>query len=287
MASISSNKNKGMTKYIYLFIFLIQLIPVILFGQTSIISYNIRYSTPNDYENQWEYRKEEVTQLIDYYSPEIFGIQEGLDEQVKYIDTLLSNYSYVGVGRDDGELKGEYTAIFYKHERLKLISTKTYWLSETPDRVSIGWDASMERIATFGEFYDIQTNDTLNVFNCHFDHIGKVSRKNSAKLILEIIEDRRISNKKIIVMGDFNCEPDDEPIQILKANLEDSYNSTGTKTYGPFGTFNQFNTERLLQTRIDYILVKNIKVKEYRHIDDRRKNNLYPSDHLPIQIRTE
>ena len=113
-----------MKKYSYI-IFL--LIPLTLSSQTSIMSYNIRYSTQNDGENWWEFRKNEVAQLIDYYSPEIFGIQEGLENQVKYLDTFLSNYSYVGVGRDDGKLKGEYAAIFYKHERLKLISTKTYF----------------------------------------------------------------------------------------------------------------------------------------------------------------
>ena len=86
-------------------------------------------------------------------------------------------------------------------------------------------------------------------------------------------------------MGDLNCEPDDEPMELLKVSLEDTYNSVGTVSYGPVGTFNQFNTEMLLQKRIDYILVKNIEVKEYRHIDDRRKNNLFPSDHLPIQIK--
>ena len=274
-----------MKNYIYILLFLIQLIPLTVFSQTSIMSYNIRYSTQNDNENWWEHRKEEVAQLIDYYSPEILGIQEGLDKQVKYLDTFLSNYSYVGVGRDDGKLKGEYAAIFYKHERLKLISTKTYWLSETPDEISIGWDASFKRVVTFGEFYDIQTKDTLYVFNCHFDHKGKISRKKSAELILQIIEDKKITNKKVIVMGDLNCEPDDEPMELLKVNLEDTYNSVGTVTYGPVGTFNEFNTEMLLQRRIDYILVKNIEVKEYRHIDDRRKNNLFPSDHLPIQIK--
>ncbi len=271
-----------MKKYSYI-IFL--LIPLTLSSQTSIMSYNIRYSTQNDGENWWEFRKNEVAQLIDYYSPEIFGIQEGLDKQVKYLDTFLSNYSYVGVGRDDGKLKGEYAAIFYKHERLKLISTKTYWLSETPDEISIGWDASFKRVVTFGEFYDIQTKDTLYVFNCHFDHKGKISRKKSAELILQIIEDKKVINKRVIVMGDLNCEPDDEPMKLLKVNLEDTYNSAGTVTYGPVGTFNEFNTEMLLQRRIDYILVKNIEVKEYRHIDDRRKNNLFPSDHLPIQIK--
>ena len=274
-----------MKNYIYILLFLIQLIPLTVISQTSIMSYNIRYSTQNDNENWWEHRKEEVAQLIDYYSPEILGIQEGLDKQVKYLDTFLSNYSYVGVGRDDGKLKGEYAAIFYKHERLKLISTKTYWLSETPDEISIGWDASFKRVVTFGEFYDIQTKDTLYVFNCHFDHKGKISRKKSAELILQIIEDKKITNKKVIVMGDLNCEPDDEPMELLKVNLDDTYSSAATVTYGPVGTFNEFNTEMLLQRRIDYILVKNIEVKEYRHIDDRRKNNLFPSDHLPIHIK--
>ena len=274
-----------MKNYIYILLFLIQLIPLTVFSQTSIMSYNIRYSTQNDNENWWEHRKEEVAQLIDYYSPEILGIQEGLDKQVKYLDTFLSNYSYVGVGRDDGKLKGEYAAIFYKHERLKLISTKTYWLSETPNEISVGWDASFKRVVTFGEFYDIQTKDTLYVFNCHFDNIGKISRKKSAELILQIIEDKKITNKKVIVMGDLNCEPDDEPMELLKVNLEDTYSSAVTVTYGPVGTFNEFNTEMLLQRRKDYILVKNIEVKEYRHIDDRRKNNLFPSDHLPIQIK--
>ena len=135
------------------------------------------------------------------------------------------------------------------------------------------------------EVAELRQKDVICISShCHFDHIGKISRKKSAELILQIIEDKKITNKKVIVMGDLNCGPDDEPMELLKVNLEDTYNSVGTVTYGPVGTFNQFNTEILLQKRIDYILVKNIEVKEYRHIDDRRKNNLFPSDHLPIQI---
>ena len=269
----------------YILISLLQLVPLILLSQTSVMSYNIRYATQNDNENQWEYRKEEVAKLIDYYGPEIFGIQEGLYNQVTYLDSVLQDYKYVGVGRDDGKMKGEYTAIYYKHDRFKLISTQTYWLSETPDRPSVGWDASMERIATFGEFYDVRTKDTLYVFNCHFDHIGKTSRKNSANLLLKIMDDRNIKHKKVLVLGDLNCEPMDEPMEILKTELTDTYTSQSTLTYGPYGTFNQFNSQMVLQKRIDYILVKNIEVQEYRHIDDRRKNNLYPSDHLPVQIK--
>jgi len=276
-----------MKKIFYTLIFLIQMFPLLSLGQTSMISFNIRYDNQNDNQNWWKFRKSEVSQMINYYSPEIIGIQEGLNNQIKYLDSTLSDYKYIGVGRDDGELKGEYAAIFYKTERIKLLSTKTYWLSETPDTVSIGWDASMKRIVTFGEFLDKKTNDTYYVFNCHFDHKGKISQLKSVELILNIIEDKGITNDKIILMGDLNCEQDEEPIELLKTEMVDNYNKKGVKTYGPLGTFNQFNPNIEINKRIDYIFTKNIKVKAYVHIDDRRKNNLLLSDHLPVLIKIE
>ena len=112
------------------------------------MTYNIRYNNPNDNENWWENRKEEVVHMIKYYHPDIFGIQEGLNDQVNYLNNSLPNYSYTGVGRDDGKEKGEYTAIFYNSDKFELINSKTYWLSNTPNKVSVGWDASMERITT-------------------------------------------------------------------------------------------------------------------------------------------
>lgn len=256
-------------------------------GQTSIMSYNIRYDNPNDNENSWQHRKVELSQMINHYSPEIIGIQEGLVSQIKYLDSILINYSYIGVGRDDGINKGEYAAIFYNKNYFKLLSTKTYWLSETPDTISVGWDASMERIVTFGEFEDIRTKDTMYVFNCHFDHIGKTARIKSAELILKIIELKGIQQNKIIVLGDLNCEPDDKPMSILKKELNDSYDISQNPPYGPTGTFNNFDLGILIEKRIDYILTKNIKTYRYSNIDDRRKNNLFLSDHLPIIVKIE
>lgn len=256
-------------------------------GQTTAMSFNIRYDNPSDNENNWEHRKAEVVTMIQYYSPEILGIQEGLQHQVTYMDSTLTNYKYVGVGRDDGKYKGEYAAIFYKRERLKLLESETYWLSETPDKVSVGWDAVMERIVTFAKFEDIKTKDTLSVFNAHFDHIGKTSRKKSAELILKIIKDKKILESKVLVMGDLNCKPKEKPIEILKELLEDSYNRRNVVSYGPLGTFNSFDSAKLLNKRIDYIVTKNIKVLTYVHLDDKRKNNLYLSDHLPVLIKIE
>ena len=274
-----------MKNYIYAFFLLVQICPLALIGQTSIMSYNIRYDNPSDNENWWEYRKHDMSQMMTYYAPEIIGIQEGLNNQVKYLDSVLIDYSYVGVGRDDGKIKGEYTAIFYKTERMKLLTTQTYWLSETPESVSVGWDAAMERIVTFGKFLDVQTNDTLYIFNCHYDHIGKVARKKSTELLLGIMDEMSLADKKIILMGDLNCEPYDEPITLFKTEMVDNYNKKGVLTYGPLGTFNQFNTNSILDKRIDYIFTKNINVKAYRHIDDRKQNNLLLSDHLPVLIK--
>jgi len=264
-----------------------QIVPLAGYGQTDVMSYNLRYNNPKDQENWWEHRKSEVAEMISFYAPEILGIQEGLNSQVKYLDSTLLGYNYIGVGRDDGKQKGEYAAIFYKIESMSLLASKTYWLSKTPDRVSVGWDASMERVATFGKFLDKRSQDTLYVFNAHYDHKGKIARKKSTELILSIMDTMGIGDKKVLLMGDLNSEPNDEPIKLFKTQMEDHYNQKAVVAYGPTGTFHGFDTQGTLNKRIDYIFTKNIKAKAYIHIDDRRKNNLYLSDHLPVLLKME
>jgi len=254
----------------------------IVFGQSSFMTYNIRNDNTKDKNNCWESRKSSILKIFKFYSPEIIGTQEGIYNQIKYIEENLSQYNYIGVGRDDGVKKGEYTAIFYKKKKLKLISSRSYWLSETPEIVSIGWDASMKRIVTFGEFLNLKTQESIFIFNCHFDHRGKISRENSSKLILKLIKSKNIENNKVIVMGDLNCLPNSKPIEILKSKLEDSHNISFKKPYGPIGTYNGFDLDRPIKKRIDYIFTKNIKVMEHIIIDDRRDNNLFISDHLPV-----
>ena len=252
--------------------------------QTKMMSFNIRYDNPNDKENWWENRKNELVQLIDYYHPEFLGIQEGLNHQVEFINNKLQLFDYIGVGREDGKEKGEYTAIFYDTLKYKLIESKVYWLSETPDKVSIGWDSSLERITTFGTFRNIENKDTIYIFNTHFDHIGETARKMSSKFIVSKIGELGLDEQKVIVMGDFNSEPKGLPIKILKGLLDDSIEMTQKSSYGPKGTFNGFDKDRIPKERIDYIFTKNIDVLSYRHIDDRRKNGLCISDHLPVII---
>jgi len=249
----------------------------------SIMSFNIRFSNPNDNENSWENRKNDVIKLIENYHPDVLGIQEGLHNQVEFINNHFENYHNIGKGRD-GENKGEFSSIFYDSTKLKLINQKTFWLSETPIKISIGWDAALNRVCTYGEFINKNSKDTIHVFNSHFDHIGTEARKKSAELIISKLDEFRITNSKVVVMGDLNSEPQSIPITTLESKLDDAQKIARTSFIGAKGTFNNFDPYIIPDRRIDYIFTRNLEVKSYRHIDDKRKNNLCISDHLPVMV---
>lgn len=270
-------------KHLFPFILFVVLAPN-LSGQTSLMSFNVRYSTSSDGMNWWEFRKEEVLKAIRYYEPGIMGTQEILYPMIEYLDTNLSDYSYVGVGRDDGNQAGEYCAIFYNRRQFDLRETRTWWLSETPSEISVGWDASMERIVTYAHFWDKRSRKDIFVFNAHFDHIGEEAREKSAQLILKLINELNLSRKRLVLMGDLNCDPDSEPIALLTTTLDDSRAVCTKPPFGPKGTYNGFRTTGEIWMRIDYIMVRNLNVNSYRAIDDRRDNNMMLSDHFPILV---
>ena len=249
-----------------------------------LISYNIRYDNDWDVENSWSLRKNRICQLLNNYNPSIFGIQEGLLNQVVFIDSALIKYDYVGVGRDDGKIKGEFCAIYFDTTRYKIRNNSTFWLSETPDVVSVGWDAALERICTYGLFEDKISGEEFWVFNTHFDHLGVIARKKSSALILKKIKEINTQSLPVILMGDFNSVPDSDPIKILKNDLIDALQISLMNLEGPQGTFNGFDMMLPIDNRIDYIFTKNVKVLSYRHIDDRLNNNRHISDHLPVMI---
>ncbi len=253
------------------------------------ITYNIRYANPGDNANTWDKRKGKVVDLISHYEPDIFGIQEGLSTQVNYLNNQLTNFSYIGVGRDDGKEKGEYCAIFYNHEQYIPIQQNTFWLSNTPDKISVGWDASMERICTYGLFKNRLTGKNIWIFNTHFDHRGKVARAESASLIVDKIKSvLQDSPAPVVLMGDLNAIESEKPIITIRDYINDAKDLTTFPTYGPVGTFNGFNTDMIMDKRIDYVFLKGFKVvKKMVHIDDRRANNLFPSDHLPVYVEVD
>ena len=253
----------------------------------SIISYNIRYDNNWDIENSWKIRRNKISQILVQYSPSIIGIQEGLLNQVQYIDSSLIDYDYVGVGRDDGKKKGEFCAIYFDTTRYVLSKNSTFWLSETPDTISVGWDAALERICTYGLFKDRITKKEFWVFNTHFDHIGVVAREKSSELILKRIDKINRQSLPVVLMGDFNSTPNSPPVKELKTELSDALKISLEKLQGPRGTFNGFNEDLPIEKRIDYIFTNDLKVISYTHINDRLNNNRHISDHLPVMIKIQ
>ncbi|MFT4576797.1 MAG: endonuclease/exonuclease/phosphatase family metal-dependent hydrolase [Polaribacter sp.] len=256
--------------------------------QFTIMTYNIRYDNPNDGKNQWENRKEFLVDQIKYNEVDLFGIQEGLHHQVQYLNNEFTDFSYVGIGRDDGKEKGEYSAIFYNSKKLRVLENNTFWLSETPAKISVGWDASMERICTYAVFESIQTKQQFLVFNTHFDHIGDLARAESSKLIYSKVEEINSSDLPVFVMGDFNLLPESEPIKYLSKQFNDSKKISMLKPFGPTGTFNGFKFHEPVKDRIDYIFTnkEKVQVHKYAVLSD-SKDCKYPSDHLPVVLEVE
>jgi len=249
-----------------------------------VMSFNIRLSVESDKENAWTERKADVAELLMYYHPDFFGVQEALPEQMRDMKASLNNYSYVGVGRDDGKEKGEFSALFYDTEKLQVVKSGTFWLSETPEKPSKGWDAAYNRVCTYAVFKDKKSKKEFLAMNIHFDHVGNVARVKSSELILKKAKELNPKNLPLVLSGDFNLTEDTEPIQILSKNLEDTFYKAEKKHYGPAGTFTGFNISEVPKERIDYIFVKGFKIKSHRHINDRRENLLYPSDHFPVLV---
>lgn len=258
------------------------LVPMLFGQQFKVMTFNIRLSLDSDKENAWTKRKDDAMGLMAYYHPDIMGVQEALPQQMRDIKAKLTNYDYIGVGRDDGKDAGEYSAIFYDKKRLKVLESGTFWLSETPDVPSKGWDAAYPRICTYGLFKDSKTGKKFWALNLHFDHVGNVARVKSSQMILERIKKMNPKNYALVLTGDFNLTEDTEPIQIMSKSLDDSFYHSKTPHYGPKATWQAFDFNTIAKDRIDYIFVKGFTVLSNRTINDRRSNNLYPSDHFPV-----
>ena len=243
-----------------------------------VMSFNIRYDTPQDGEHNWKFRREEVAETV--RMADIAGIQEALHGQMQELADLLPEYEFVGVGRDDGERAGEYSAIFYSRSRFAVLASGTFWLSEEPDVPgSRSWDAAITRIATWSRFEDLASRDTFFVFNTHFDHRGSEARKRSAALLLSRVEEMAGAVPAIVV-GDFNAEPDSEVYRTLAGTrLVDARAATRTPPEGPAGTFTGFTDEP--RRRLDYIFVdRAVRVEDFSTIA-----RFAASDHLAVLAR--
>ncbi|MGE5458241.1 MAG: endonuclease/exonuclease/phosphatase family protein [Methanococcaceae archaeon] len=256
-----------------------------------IMTYNIRYAASEKEHgiNAWEFRKDAVANMIRFNKADIVGLQEALKVQLDDFKNLLPEYAYVGVGRDDGKDAGEHAAILYKKSRFTVVKSSTFWLSETPAKVSMGWDAVCNRVVTWAQFRDKMTGKCYFHFNTHFDHIGEKARINSASLLL--VEIKAIAgNSPVVVSGDFNFTSDTQYYKILttsedeggKLKITDAQKISVFPHYGGHVSFNDFDKNTNPENKIDYIFIKNgIKVKSHGIIGEKFEGR-YPSDHMPV-----
>jgi endonuclease/exonuclease/phosphatase family metal-dependent hydrolase len=250
------------------------------------MTYNIRLNTESDGENAWPIRKDYLCAQIQFYEPDIFGVQEAKPDQVVDILNFLPNYNQVGIGRE-GEGNGESSNIYFKKDRFIVEESNTFWLSETPNAISKGWDAAFNRVCTYVLLKDKKAKKSIWIFNTHLDHVGEVARTNGVQLILSKIEQLNRQNYPLIFMGDLNSEPETERITNLKHKMDDCSGLSEEKPFGPNGTFNGFKHNEAVTNLIDYIFIsKNskLKVKKYAILSDSR-NLKYPSDHLPVYVK--
>lgn len=254
--------------------------------QMNVATFNIRLKTSQDLGNLWDDRKTAVTNLIKYHEFDIFGIQEGFAEQLDDMQNNLSTYSYIGVGRDDGVKKGEYSAIFYKKDRFTLINSGTFWLSETAhDKPNKGWDAALPRICTWGIFEDKENKKKFIFMNTHFDHVGIVARRERAKLILQKAKELA-KELPLILTGDFNIDQHNEAYFTLANSkvVQDTYELAPLK-YEPNATFNGWGKSLKADERIDHIFItKPFTVRKYGILTDTYLGK-FPSDHFPVFVQ--
>ncbi|EON75191.1 hypothetical protein ADIS_4362 [Lunatimonas lonarensis] len=248
-----------------------------------VATFNIRYANPGDDPDTWENRRQAAVDLIRFHEFDIFGIQEGLHSQVKDLERMLPGFAYVGVGRDDGAEKGEYSCIFYHAGKYDVLDGGTFWLAEDTTKPNKGWDAALPRIVTWAKFKDKATGDVFFHFNTHFDHRGWEARVQSAQLILEKVAELSDPANPVIVTGDFNVDQDSDPYKVMRdaPGFSDTHDVARIR-YANNGTFNSFDNTKSSDKRIDHIFVNDkISVKRYGILTD-TYHNRYPSDHFPV-----
>ena len=281
----------------------------------TVASYNLRNANGSDSAkgNGWGQRYSVIAKMVQYHDFDIFGTQECFIHQLKDMKEALPGYDYIGVGRDDGKEKGEHSAIFYRTDKFDVIEKGDFWLSETPDVPSKGWDAVLPRICSWGHFKCKDTGFEFLFFNLHMDHIGVQAREESAKLVVAKIREMCKPKEFVILTGDFNVDQNNHIYTTFVSSgiLADSYETAGRR-YAPNGTFNSFNPSLKTDSRIDHIFVTpSVRVHDYGVLTDTYRTETAasgeeiksgafpkevslhsydartPSDHFPVVVRLE
>jgi endonuclease/exonuclease/phosphatase family metal-dependent hydrolase len=254
----------------------------------TVLSFNIRHGRGDDGAHVWPNRRAIVTGLLKEFDAPIIGLQEVLDFQLREIAGAMPRHVVVGVGRDDGVAAGEFSPLLIDTTRFVVLTSGTFWLSDTPEVPgSMHWGNRITRITSWARLEDVQTRDTVRVYNLHWDHESQPSRERSAALLLRRIAAEGSGRDGVIVTGDFNADESNAAFQTLVRDtavmLRDSYRARYPDAR-VVGTFNGFRGDSTAG-KIDAVLLGSGWTVEAAGIDRRMVNGLWPSDHFPVWAR--
>lgn len=264
------------------------------FAQIRVMSYNIRYGEAKDGINSWEKRCVSTPAMIYDVRPEVFGVQEALTDQLEYVLKMCPIYKEVGVGREDGADGGEHMSVFYNTDSLKLITWGNYWLSETPDRPSMGWDAKHKRTATWLLLEKKSSGKRFYFVNTHLDHRGREARVKGIRMIYDNIQLMNKENYPMVLTGDFNILPDDECLvdinKLMKSARFNAVNADKSGSFNGWGKYGESKGAPTLDKKpkkallpIDYIYYSGFKgCSTFRVVTQSYAGVPYISDHYPI-----
>ena len=252
-------------------------------GELKVISYNIRMGSANDGTNSWVYRCGGTIEMLEDQMPDVFGVQEALKDQLDFIKEFADNYKWVGVGRDDGKKAGEYMAIFWNKKTMKLVDWGTFWLSETPNEPSMGWDAACMRTATWALMKDKRTGKRFYFVNTHLDHVGVEARKNGLKLIVDSIAEINPEGYPMVLTGDFNIKPTAAELKDLDSCMKSARKfASKTDSHATFNNWGKAKGDEI----IDYIYYSGFSsCLEYQTVTKKYYDRKFISDHYPISAR--
>jgi endonuclease/exonuclease/phosphatase family metal-dependent hydrolase len=248
-------------------------------------TYNLRYDNKNDSGNLWINRAPVIASLIMFHDFDVFGIQEGLKNQLDDLSATLKGYSFYGIGRDDGKDKGEHSSVFYKTDKFTLLNKGDFWLSETPEKPGPGWDARLNRICSWVQLQDRSSKRKFYFFSVHYDHQGVKARIESSKLIQRKIKEIA-GNEPAIFVGDLNGGRESEWYQTLASTdwLKDTYGRAEVK-YANNGSFNSFGKQNDSNEVIDHIFTAGkFRIERWGILTD-TYHGKYPSDHFPVLVK--
>ena len=248
-----------------------------------VMSYNVRLGVGKDGTNSWQFRAPLTLEMLEDQTPDIFGVQEALSYQVDFIKEFTDDYECVGVGREDGKKEGEHMSIFWNKKTMKLLKWGTFWLSETPDKPSMGWDAACYRTATWALMKDKKTGKKFYFVNTHLDHVGKEAQKNGLALIVDKIAEINPEGLPMVLTGDFNVKPNDPSLKDLDARMKCTRKvAAKTDNHHTYNGWGKASKDSV----IDYIYFSGFSAcSEYQTITKKYSGRTFVSDHYPITAR--